>query len=322
MCLDIMGELMIDQVEIFHAWLDHPNIWGGVGALLADVPFLVFSTRNKHPMNFPYLATPYFLPVYKQFLKSPAVRFINNSRPGARSYCRWLAIKEKKFSVILNGVDLNGLSVAKPKAAKAWRKKTGVPESAKMVAGIFRLSEEKKPMVFLEVARKLLKKCENLYFVVAGVGPLETKMRKYIEKYKLLKRIILVGRCKNINVIYSTASLVLLCSRHEGTPNVLLESQWLGCPVVATRAGGAVDTVEDGKTGFLVKIGNTCGLIRASIRLLEDDSLRKKFSRRGPKFIQKRFGLNRMVRETIDIYSPFVSPNEFFWKAQDKSHAL
>ena len=68
--------------------------------------------------------------------------------------------------------------------------------------------------------------------------------------------------------IFASADVKLLCSRQEGTPNVLLEAQWLGCPVVATKAGGTVDAVMDNETGFLLDVGDVAGLEEAVLTLL------------------------------------------------------
>ena len=113
---------------------------------------------------------------------------------------------------------------------------------------------------------------------------------------------IFLGRRSDIATVFTAATLVMLCSRQEGTPNVLLEAQSLGCPVVSTRAGGATETVLDRKTGFLVDVGDVAGLQAAAMELVTNDSLRTSMSEAGPEFVRNRFGLDRMIRETISIY--------------------
>jgi glycosyltransferase involved in cell wall biosynthesis len=83
---------------------------------------------------------------------------------------------------------------------------------------------------------------------------------------------------------------------------VLLEAQWLGCPVVATKAGGAVDAVSHEHTGLLVEVGDVEGLTAALLTLLNDKTKNDCYSDRGPKFIEAHFGLDRMVDETLRVY--------------------
>jgi glycosyltransferase involved in cell wall biosynthesis len=302
MVIDVFGELLVDPPDVFHSWLDHPNIWGGVAAVLAGLPRIVLSTRNVNPTHFPYLASPYLLAMYRQFALSNRIRFINNSHVGANDYVRWLGVSSDKFSVVLNGVDFSSIKPASEAAIHAFREEIGIPQNSRMVAGVFRLSEEKQPLIFLEVARQLIARHDDLYVVIAGIGPYEGLMREFIASHGLECRILMLGRRTDVPTIFSTAELKLLCSRQEGTPNVLLEAQWLACPVVSTRAGGAVDAVKDGETGFLVDVGDVDELVTSANRILENPRMRSRMSAYGPLFIQDVFGVNRMVQETLEIY--------------------
>lgn len=300
--LDVFGEVLVDEPDIFHAWLDHSNIWGGLGAYLAGAPLIVMSLRNVNPTHFSYLSTPYFRPMYQWFAMDERVRFINNSEAGAADYREWLGLPGERISVVRNGVDLSNLRPACGEALSAFREELGLRGGERVITGVFRLSEEKQPLLFLEVAKRLLERFEDLRFVVAGIGPLESEMRAFMSENGLDRRIHLLGRRTDVATIFSAATLTLLCSRQEGTPNVLLESQWLGCPVVSTRAGGAVDAVAHERSGLLVAVGDVNGLVAAATRLLEDEELRQRMVDFGHRFVEERFSVDRMIRETNDMY--------------------
>jgi glycosyltransferase involved in cell wall biosynthesis len=300
--IDAFGELLANPADIVHCWLDHPNIWGGVGAVLAEVPLLVLSTRNVNPSHFPQLSSPYFHAMYYELIQSDSIRIINNSHAGAEDYASWLGVEKSRFHVVLNGVDLSGISRASPHEINSLRSEIALGEKDRVIAGVFRLSEEKQPLVFLEVARQILRAFDDVCFVVAGIGPMEEEMRTFITTHGLESRVRLIGRRSDVQTLFSLATLSLLCSRQEGTPNVLLESQWLGCPVVATKAGGVVDAVSHNKTGLLVDVGDVRGIVNATIRLLSDNHLRAAFSMAGPDFINATFGLERMVAATNNVY--------------------
>ncbi|WP_458138270.1 glycosyltransferase [Methylomonas sp. YC3] len=301
--IDILGELICEPPDIFHSWLDHPNIWGGVAALLAKIPLIVLSTRNVNPTHFPYLADPYLYAMYSQLARSPNIRFINNSYAGAEDYAKWLDIPKERFAVILNGVELDGICRASNQQVSHFRDELGISSDKEIIAGVFRLSEEKQPLIFLEVVRRIIRRRSTVVAVIAGIGPLEQKIREYISANQLDKQVFLLGRRNDVATIFSAAKVALLCSRQEGTPNVLLEAQWLGCPVVSTKAGGAVDAVIDGETGFLVNVGDVDGLEDAVIDLLENVSLRNNMVEAGANFIKQHFRMDRMVKETIAIYN-------------------
>jgi glycosyltransferase involved in cell wall biosynthesis len=299
---DILGDLLANPPDVFHSWLDHPNIWGGIPAVIAGVPRVVLSTRNVNPTNFPYLASPYMQPLYEALAESPSVRFINNSHAGARDYAEWLGLPPERFSVVLNGVQFDDLRRAGDEEVRAFRNSLGVTDDARLIAGIFRLSEEKQPLVFLEVIRRLALTDPQVHAVIAGVGPLQEDLEGFVREHDLGKRVFLLGRRPDVATILSASSLMLLTSRKEGTPNVLLEAQWLGCPVVSTRAGGAVDAVADGRSGLLVDVGDVDGLESAARELLGSQELARRMSEAGPGFVKARFDIDRMVDETLNVY--------------------
>jgi glycosyltransferase involved in cell wall biosynthesis len=299
--LDLLGEFLLDPPDILHAWLDHTNVWGGVAALLADVPVIILSTRNVNPNHFAF-AHPLFKPWYQLLAASPSVHFINNSQAGATDYADWLGLPPERFHVVRNGIDPS--SVVRPQASdiEAFRQEIQIPPEASLVAGVFRLSKEKQPSIFVEVVRCAMLQHPHLYAVIAGVGPYEADLRKAIAASGCAKRFHVLGPRQDVPVIISAADVFLLTSSKEGTPNVLLEAQWLGCPVVATKAGGAVDAVSHEHTGLLVEVGDVEGLTAALLTLLNDKTKNDCYSDRGPKFIEAHFGLDRMVDETLRVY--------------------
>ena len=83
---------------------------------------------------------------------------------------------------------------------------------------------------------------------------------------------------------------------------VSLEAQAAGIPVVTTQATGAVDSVLDQQTGFIVPVGDTHGLSAAISRLLDNPSLRKSMGEAGRKWVETVF------------------PREIIWKAHAEAY--
>jgi glycosyltransferase involved in cell wall biosynthesis len=300
--LDVLGELLVGRPDIFHGWLDSSNVWGGIAATLAGIPRIVLSTRNVNPSHFPSIAAPYLQPAYRALMRNPSVQLINNSHAGAADYAAWLGIPPERISVVLNGLDMSRLQRASENEIAAFRTGLGIAPTAPIVAGVFRFSEEKQPLTFLETVRAVVAQCSAAVAVIAGIGALEPEMRQFVSVNGLDRNVVFLGRQSDLTALYSAATVTLLCSRKEGTPNVLLESQWLGCPVVSTRAGGAVDAVADGTTGYLVDVGDVDGLQKAVLGLLRDPAHRHALAANGPGFIQSRFSVDNMVTDTLKAY--------------------
>jgi lipopolysaccharide/colanic/teichoic acid biosynthesis glycosyltransferase len=88
---------------------------------------------------------------------------------------------------------------------------------------------------------------------------------------------------------YPLMDVFVLPSHREGLPNVVLEAQAVGIPVVAARATGVLDAVMDGETGLLFPVGDVTSLTDAVSRLLHDKDLARELCRTGQKRIQSEF---------------------------------
>jgi len=301
------GEFLRLRPDCVHAWLDHQNIWSGVAALAVGVPHVVLSTRNVNPTHFPYLDQPWFGDWYRLLLRSPRVTVINNSRPGAADYAAWLGCTPDRIRVVLNGLDPAWISRPGQDAVGALRAELTRPVAARasrplVVGGVFRLSDEKQPLLWLDVVERIARERDDVVFFHAGEGPLEGALRA--EGAALIEegRLHVLGRRSDVPALLSAADVLLHVARFEGTPNVLLEAAHLGCPVVATAAGGSVDAVDHGRTGFLCGTDDGDGLHRAVASLLADPTLRAKLGAQGTSWIAARFGLERMIDETLGCY--------------------
>lgn len=305
-CADLFGELVARRPHVVHCWLDHTNIWGGVAAALAGVPAIVLSTRSLAPWRFPLLFEPWFAPWYRALAQRPGVLLVNNSEPGAADYAAWLGVPRSAFDVVLNGVDLAAMRPPSPAAVQAFRASVGAAGTREdgdpILAGVFRIGEEKRPELFVAVADALLARFRRLQVVVAGSGPLEAQMRRQVRASGHASRFHLLGRRDDIPTVLASSSLLLLTSRVEGTPNVLIEAQHFGCPVVTTAAGGAVDAVLDGATGHVRAVDDRDALLGACAALLSDPDARRRFGEAGPPFVAERFGIARMIDQTVELY--------------------
>ena len=296
------AEFRLLQAAVVHCWLDHTNVWGGVAARIAGVPHVILSTRNVSPLHMPHLMAPWFLPWYRWLAAQPGVRLVNNSRAGAEDYAAWLGLPAERFQVILNGVDFS--TIRAPQAAEVEEARRAVRHrpGRRLVVGVFRLADEKQPLVFVEVMRQVMAARPEVDAAILGTGVLVRQVKSRIRALGLSRRFHLLGRRSDVPAFLTAADLMLLTSKAEGTPNVLLEAQHLRCPPVSTRAGGAVDAILDGRTGFLADVGDVPALVSQVQRLLDDEPLRRSMASCGPEFVRERFGLARMIDETEALY--------------------
>jgi glycosyltransferase involved in cell wall biosynthesis len=130
-----------------------------------------------------------------------------------------------------------------------------------------RLSEEKAPLAFVELARTLSD--ARFRFLMTGAGPLEGAVRRRAADLSE-DSFSFLGVVDDIRAHLASLDVLVLPSTLDGRPVVVLEALALGVPVIASRVGGLPALVHDGETGFLVEPGNTHAIALHLRRLAGD----------------------------------------------------
>lgn len=299
--LNLVEEFRNRRPEVVHAWQDSSSIKAGIAAVIAGVPRIVLASRNVTPMNFTYYQD-YMQPAYRALASLESVVFLNNSEAGAVDYTSWLGLPRERFKVVRNGVDLNYLKRADKSVIRDYRQSLGIPADAQVVGSVFRFWAEKRPMLWLQSAAALAVTHPDLHFLIIGEGPMRQEMEAFIRSHKLSGKVHMPGARPEVATPLSAMGVFVLTSQFEGTPNVVLEAQWLGLPVVVTDAGGARESFDRDISGMLATQPSVNEISRLVGLYLENSELMKQAELAGPKFVERVFGVNRMVNETLNHY--------------------
>ena len=302
------GEFARLRPAMVHVWQDATNITAGFAAAAVGVPRIILSTRSLNPTNFGHHRA-HMWEAYRQLANIRSVVLVNNSQAGAADYVRWLALDPSRFVIKRNGLDPSALARRPLEATQALRASLDVPRYAPLIGSVFRFSEEKRPLLFVETFAKVLDAIPDAHAVVFGSGPMEGKMRRHANRLRVRDRLHLPGMTTDIALAYSALDVFLLTSRVEGTPNTILEASLLGVPVIAPAVGGISETIQEGVTGFAVPEnqspspdGLAAALAARVIDVLRDRAWRNKVLAAGPEFVRDRYGLDRMIDECIQLY--------------------
>ena len=194
----------------------------------------------------------------------------------------------KPTSVIHNGIQL--------------RK---VPEDhttpAKHVGFVGRLEYPKDPFLFLDALELL----PDYTATMVGGGSLESAVKQEITHRDLAKRVRQVGSLSHQESlkILSTFDVLLLTSRWEGLPLVVLEAMWAGVPVVAVNVSGLSEIIEDKKNGLLIDERSGQALAWAVRAAVENHELRTEMINQARQHVRNRFSEENMFSEIQKIYA-------------------
>ena len=304
----IAAKLNIIQPDIVHCWLDQTNLWGAIASILHGAPQVILSTRSVNPTHL-HKKNAWMKLWYQRLLKNKNIVAINNSTVGANDYAKWIGTAEDRFEVIENGIELPNADFRLSEAKKiAIKNELGLEQDSELVLGVMRLTEEKRPELFLNACSFILKRRPNAKAILVGDGPLNKKLGKMRQRLGLGDRFRMHGISERVIDIMRCSDLLMLTSRQEGSPNVLIEAQSVGCPVLTTAAGGATDAISNGITGFVVS-DRPKEIAQKACDILSDDSLKQSLGNAGRVFVREKFQMNNMVKKTLRLYDRTLNTN-------------
>ena len=173
--------------------------------------------------------------------------------------------------------------------------------SRRLVAFVGRLSPEKRPDLFMEMAVIVAREDPTADFAILGTGPMLRELQKRSDA-RLAGRVLFAGLVPDAAALMSALEVLVCPSDHEGTPRVVIEAMLAGVPVVATRVGGVPDLLMDLRTGLLVEPGSAAALAAAVLSLLRDPVSARSIGATAKEDATERFSAHRMEARTHLAY--------------------
>ena len=149
---------------------------------------------------------------------------------------------ENKSEILYNVIDLQ--------AIRAQAEKTSEVDGFDIVY-LGRLTYPKNLERMLLVVKELQQKIPNVQVAIIGNGELYEDTNRWISEYHLENNVKMLGFQKDPYGILKKSKLLILTSRWEGTPMVVLEALGLGVPVVSTPVDGVMELIKSEENGFL-----------------------------------------------------------------------
>lgn len=185
------------------------------------------------------------------------------------------------------------------------KKEYNIPLNKTIIGFIARLSYEKRPLMFIDIANELLKKNKDLVFIVGGDGPEMQAVRNKIDEYGINDNVILLGMIKESGKFFSMCDLTINCSLLEGLALTSYESLAMGVPVVSADVGGQSELIND-TVGKIIP--NNFKTDKDEINLYVDSTLAvlkniSKLKKNCRKKILDGFTLDLMVKHIEEVFS-------------------
>lgn len=183
-------------------------------------------------------------------------------------------------------------------------------QDKKIIFSVGRLVERKGFDLVVKALSAILKEVPEAIYLLAGVGPFESRIKELITELNLGNKVILLGEIKEEELasFYELADLFIMPSLElkakgdtEGFGIVFLEANAFGKPVIGTKVGGIPDAVIDGETGLLIEPNNIEEISRTVIKLLRDNGLAQRLGSQGQKRVLRDFNCLTQAKKIEEL---------------------
>ena len=257
-----------------------PNIWGRVLGRLAQVPLIVGNCRGGGAPR----------RQHERCLWPLAHHIVCNSQALKSVLTENYGVPAARLTIIANGVD-----------TEYFRPVAVTPPGPPRLLYIGRLVPDKDPDTLLKAFQLTTQAHPDAELWLVGEGPRRAALQELAFRLSLSARVRFIPPTDDLLPVLQQATLLVLSSRTEALPNVVLEAMAAGLPVVATRVGGVPELVDPGVTGWLVPPGDAPALAAAMGQALAAPETRQAMGRTARQRAFDDFSLEAMARryETV-----------------------
>lgn len=234
---------------------------------------------------------------------------------GTEEIARHFNVSPRLLTVIPNGVECDETflpearnnrqafltSLIRNKGTLAMQKIWNATPCPLTILTLGRLCRRKGVYWFLEHVLPLLE--SNIFYIVAGGGPEEKRLKKLIKKNHLSKRVLLLGKVSNHDkqLLMNSCDMFIqpnipVTGDAEGFGLTVIEAASCQMPVIASNLEGIRDAICDGKNGFLIKSEDAAAFGKKINDLARDKAFREDFGNKARCYTEKNYGWNNIAQ--------------------------
>ena len=216
----------------------------------------------------------------------------------------------KRLKVIHNGIDIKEYN-SNPQMKGSFKSRFSITDDVKIISFIGRFSSEKNPLLYIDIAKKIITRLPNykLKFVMSGDGPEFDNVRNTINRYGLEDYFILTRMIENIVELLADTYILLVVSKREGIPFVILEAMAMGVPVISTKVGAIYEVIKNNINGYLINTkNNVVDSFTCKIRdLLTEKTNYHILAKKTREMIISKFSVEIMGEKYQNVFNELIS---------------
>jgi glycosyltransferase involved in cell wall biosynthesis len=297
-----------DPPELIQSFLFHANLlsrWAGpkekVSKILSGVRVAEHAARWHLRLD--------------RLTRASVTRYICVSEAVARFTHQRCRVPMERIVVIPNGIDTRQYPAAQP----ADFEKHGLSPNTRNIACIGRLTHQKGIDRLLETAPKWLPRHPDWRLLIVGDGPERDQLAAIAERNGITGQVRFLGWREDVPEILAASELLVLPSRWEGMPNVVLQAMASGLPVLATRVEGVIELLGEEIERQSVLFGETESWIEKIEPMLRSDEFRRRLGHENRQRVLDQFTLEAMVHRYEDLWESLLEEKETASEPDDRA---
>ena len=205
---------------------------------------------------------------------------------------------KEKLCVIQNGIDLATLQ-----NVEAINLETlGLHPDRKAIVFAGRLHPQKSVPWLLQAASRFLYGLPDYDLIIAGDGPQRSELESQVRELDIASRVHFLGFRPDLHDVMAASQMVVLASKWEGMPNVLMEAMALSKPVISLSAEGVRELLHDTNPIQLVPRHDLEAFANSILHIAQDPLLATSIGQQNRQRIQQHFSLRTMVNAYEQLY--------------------
>ena len=175
----------------------------------------------------------------------------------------------------------------------------------KLICHVSNFRPVKRIMDVIEVFEKVTRIIPSR-LVMVGDGPDRSRAEAYCRDRRLRDRVFFLGNVPNLEEVVGGSDLFLLPSESESFGMAALEALASEVPVIATRAGGLPEVIDEGETGYLLPVGDVEGMAARAIEILSSPERQREMGRRAREVAIERYDVAKVMPQYRRLYERVI----------------
>ena len=247
--------------------------------------------------------------IFQLFLSKFIARYADGIRvvsQGIKEKLVKKGIAPEKIAVIPTPVDLEKFKAFEPEKVKQIKDDYF---NKKIILYAGRLVKVKNLPLLLKAVAMIRNSKHNIILLIIGEGGEKAKLKRKVRRLEIEDAVVFISSAPQKDLVnyYHAADVFVLPSFSESLGKVLIEAGAAGCPVVSTETTGARDVVVEGRTGYLVPIGDENVMVEKILKVLRmEESERKEMAKNAQRILEEKFSQEKSIEKVVMFWNKLI----------------